>query len=90
MYSGLGSRRREVGRGRLMILGLYCLPSQVCREGRTKSLYVTMALTGLPGNPKNRHDDVVGRVPNVVGFPGFMNTRPKWIVPFSFKIEFFT
>lgn len=91
MYSGRGSRLRGEGSGTRKTAHRAPRPSHIRRAGSTNNLYVTMALTGLPGNPKNRQDpSSEGMVAKVVGLPGFMNTLPKWIVPPSAFTDVFT
>ena len=46
--------------------------------GLTNKLNVTAEDEGLPGKPKNKTGPIVAKV---VGFPGFILTRPKWMVP---------
>ena len=61
----------------------------MCSAGSTKRWNVTTAEAGLPGREKmslEARDEVgeeclVGMEAKVVGFPGFMETRPKWMVP---------
>ena len=63
------------------------LPLEKCSDGNTKRWDVTSADAGFPGKlnisllvsvPELSLRDKVAKV---VGFPGFMETRPKWIVP---------
>ena len=45
-----------------------------------KRLDETKQLTGFPGNAKNRQSLIL---PNVVGLPGFILSRPKNTYPFN-------
>lgn len=63
------------------------IPDNWRKQGRTKRWSVTSAEAGLPGREKMRQllgspmSVLKGMVAKVVGFPGFIDTRPKWIVP---------
>ncbi len=48
---------------------------------------VTRADAGFPGRANKGFvtPPVVGMVANVVGFPGLIVTRPKWMVPLKFR-----
>jgi len=82
-YSGLGSRRigRSVCRTALTFpgKGLPC-PFNDLQAGITYKWQVTVAETGFPGSPRTSFNwSRRLQVANVVGFPGFMFTRAKWI-----------
>lgn len=60
----------------------------MCSDGRAKRCKATTAEAGFPGREKmmrlvDRSPvlDLKGIVAKVVGLPGFMATRPKWMVP---------
>lgn len=56
------------------------------KAGTTKIRKVTSAEAGFPGSANmNFLPAFVGMLANVVGFPGFIATRPKWIVPLNLR-----
>ncbi|RCI08497.1 hypothetical protein L249_8987 [Ophiocordyceps polyrhachis-furcata BCC 54312] len=63
------------------------MPHCLCSDGSTKRCKVTSADAGFPGREKMTLDtrwpasSLKGMVANVVGLPGFIATRPKWMVP---------
>lgn len=59
-------------------------PPNLLKAGTTNMLNVTTAEAGFPGRA-NIHfvESPTGTEAKVVGFPGLMATRPKWIVPFK-------
>lgn len=80
-YSGRGSNFTSQDSLALMMVGRGSrIPCIFLNAGITKRLQVTTADTGLPGRAKISFlAPSVSKVANVVGKPGFINTRPKWI-----------
>ena len=85
-YSGLFGSQRTSWSSCTFTLGMpcaFCLPLEYCSDGRTKRCDVTSADAGLPGKLKTSFVagspllSLRGTVAKVVGFPGFMFTRPK-------------
>ena len=73
-------RNRNLTRS-VRLLSLYFLPDRNLAAGRTYKWLVTVAETGFPGKPRISLDfSFHFKVAKVVGFPGFIQTRPKWIV----------
>lgn len=80
-YSGLGSSLTSQESLALIIVGLGSrMPCIFLRAGITNRLQVTTADTGLPGRAKmSFRVPSMSTVAKVVGRPGFIKTRPKWI-----------
>eukprot|EP00760_Papus_ankaliazontas_P038070 PhM_4_TR8844/c0_g1_i1/m.55998 len=88
-YSGRSRSNGSASVTRARRTGWWRAPAATPRSFRTtgtaKRWKHTKALTGLPGRPIHTASLSAasgrGIVANVVGLPGFMLTRPKWIVP---------